>query len=151
MSHQQEESEEFRKRHIGEMEQSDSEQESIIFPRNSHNKSDLIKQNISEPERSKRMLVPNLTNSDQVVKMCRRTTMRNSWRSYVMKSGCIHWWVLWQSSEEIEQEQTNASALTSIFEIQGMTKKFHKVTKKFSQNDKKNFIKRQKIFTIIKL
>ena len=47
MSHQQVENKVFRKRHIGEMEQNDSEQESIIFPQNSHIIVALNQQNIS--------------------------------------------------------------------------------------------------------
>ena len=101
------------------MEWSDSEQESIIFPQNSHIKADLSKQNISVPERRKRMFKSHPPYFDQAIKMCRRTTLTEK----QLKDLCDEKVNLftdeysYQSSEEIDEEeqQKNATSLKSIF------------------------------------
>ena len=57
------------------MEQDDSEQESIIFPQNSHIKADISQKNISFPKRRKRMLKSHQSGSYQGIKMHRSTTL----------------------------------------------------------------------------
>ena len=84
MSHQQKENKELGKRHISEMEQNYSEQESIIFPQNSHIKADLCQQNIYVPERRKEYSY----HIHQIaIKLLKCTVglpwLRNSWKSCV--------------------------------------------------------------------
>ena len=117
MSHQQEESKEFRKWHIGEMEQSDSEQESIYF-HEIDTINPILSNRISLCQRGEKACSYQIYQiAIKLLKCAEELPWETVEEVMWWTSECIHWWALWQSSEEIEQEQTNASALTSIFEI----------------------------------
>ena len=101
------------------MEQNDSEQESIIFPQNSHIKADLNQQNISVLYRRKIMLKSHSPDNYQVIKICRRTTLTGKELKELFDEEVEVFSDEYsdQSSKEINEEQRNDISVTSIFEI----------------------------------